>query len=131
MNIHLKGLATVVGALFALWITMLYVDSVDVKDATADVLVPASPDGTTVAGDLVSGLTSEEIRQLQTLLDASGIDPGPIDGLIGPSTQVAIEEGKTLMSLPDSATSAELLEELQRVQDAFLSDLDVFTDAGN
>ena len=129
MNIHLKGLATVVAALFALWITMLYVDSVDVKDATADVLVPEAPEGTTAEGDVVSGLTGEQIRQLQTLLDASGIDPGPIDGLIGPSTQQAIEEGKALMSLPESATASELLDELQRVQDAFLSDLDIIAEA--
>ncbi|ORE91016.1 peptidoglycan-binding protein [Aurantimonas sp. 22II-16-19i] len=37
-----------------------------------------------------SAMTSAEIREVQTMLAKHGIDPGPIDGLMGPRTEAAI-----------------------------------------
>jgi peptidoglycan hydrolase-like protein with peptidoglycan-binding domain len=51
---------------------------------------PAPPDLTKVDTQAVSTLTPDKIRVVQQALQGKGIDPGPIDGIVGPRTREAV-----------------------------------------
>lgn len=42
--------------------------------------------------DAVPALTSDGIRTVQQALQKKGIDPGPIDGILGPQTEQAVRK---------------------------------------
>lgn len=56
--------------------------------ATAQQATP--PDITKVDTQAVPTLTPDKIRAVQQALQSKGIDPGPIDGIIGPRTREAV-----------------------------------------
>ena len=51
---------------------------------------PAPPDLTKVDTQAVPTLTPDKIRVVQQALQGKGIDPGPIDGIVGPRTREAV-----------------------------------------
>jgi cytochrome c peroxidase len=58
--------------------------------------------------------TKEQIQLVQALLKAAGLDPGPVDGLLGSQTQVALrtyqqQQGLQISGVPDEATLNALL----------------------
>jgi peptidoglycan hydrolase-like protein with peptidoglycan-binding domain len=50
-------------------------------------------EGTTMAGEpqLSEGSDGQWVSHLQTILEARGFDPGPIDGIFGPRTEAAVK----------------------------------------
>jgi peptidoglycan hydrolase-like protein with peptidoglycan-binding domain len=76
-----KGLviATIAGASLA---------AIAVFPATAQ--QPAAPDITKVDTAAAPTLNPDKIRVIQQALQSKGIDPGPIDGIIGPRTREAV-----------------------------------------
>lgn len=60
-------------------------------------------------------LTIDEVRELQTWLRAFGLDPGPVDGFIGPLTAAAIKKYEAARLQPVIGTADRpLLERLRR-----------------
>jgi peptidoglycan hydrolase-like protein with peptidoglycan-binding domain len=58
--------------------------------------------------------TKEQIQQVQGRLNAMGLDPGPVDGTLGPQTETALRtyqqrQGLPISGLPDEATVRTLL----------------------
>jgi len=58
-------------------------------------------------------MAAMDVRQAQSSLKAKGFDPGPIDGVLGPRTRVAVQdfqrsEGLTISGQLDAETSARL-----------------------
>lgn len=49
-------------------------------------------------------LTKEQVQQAQERLKAAGLDPGPIDGTMGPQTQAALRIFQQQRGLPPSGT---------------------------
>ena len=57
--------------------------------------------------------TSDQIKMLQQSLQAKGMDPGPIDGFMGPKTQAALRAYQKDQNLPQTGqTDAQTLEKL-------------------
>lgn len=56
-------------------------------------------------------LSQTEISELQTALTDAGLDPGPIDGILGELTRTAIEEAAAAMRLTEPS-DREVLEQL-------------------
>lgn len=77
---------------------------------------PATPAGTPApAPDNTGPLTVDEVRELQTWLKAFGLDPGPVDGFMGPLTVAAIKKYETARLQPvTGAADRPLLERLRR-----------------
>ena len=62
------------------------------------------------------GLTSKQIRLIQTGLSELGYDPGPVEGKIGQKTNNAIRDFQRDRSMPPTGqVSGELLAELKKV----------------
>ena len=62
----------------------------------------------------IETLSSEQVRELQTLLKKHGYDPGEIDGKVGNSTREAVKKAQLKYDLPaDSYPSADLLARLR------------------
>ncbi|NEV64372.1 proton-conducting transporter membrane subunit [Thiorhodococcus minor] len=60
-------------------------------------------------------LTNDLVLMAQDHLDALGIDPGPLDGLIGPQTRGAIRAFERLQEMPETgALDVDLLQRLHR-----------------
>jgi hypothetical protein len=60
-----------------------------------------TPKAAKAAGD-------ESVRQLQQALKDKGFDPGPVDGVMGPRTQAAMDQAKSAgATIPGVASSAE------------------------
>lgn len=60
-------------------------------------------------------LTVDEVREVQTWLKAFGVDPGPIDGVVGPLTAAAIKKYEAARLQPVTGTAdRSLLERLRR-----------------
>ena len=60
-------------------------------------------------------LTADEVRELQTWLKAFGLDPGPVDGFMGPLTAAAITKYEAARRQPVTGTADRpLLERLRR-----------------
>jgi len=60
-------------------------------------------------------LTVDEVRELQTWLKAFGLDPGPVDGFMGPLTAAAIKKYEAARLQPITGTADRpLLERLRR-----------------
>jgi hypothetical protein len=57
--------------------------------------------------------TSDQVKMLQQSLQAKGMDPGPIDGFMGPKTQAALRAYQKDQNLPQTGqTDAQTLEKL-------------------
>jgi hypothetical protein len=57
--------------------------------------------------------TSDQVKMLQQSLQAKGMDPGPIDGFMGPKTQAALRAYQKDQNLPQTGQSdAQTLEKL-------------------
>jgi len=75
-------------------------DDGTVGQATWDALVAAAGSGGgTVAPVVVYGTISESVLQLQSMLDALGHGPGPIDGIFGPKTSAAVGRFQAFVGL--------------------------------
>ena len=62
------------------------------------------------------GLSAAEAGELEALLAALALDPGPVDGTLDAATATAIAEFQAMAGLPaDGKPSARLLEELRAV----------------
>jgi hypothetical protein len=60
-------------------------------------------------------LTADEVREVQTWLKAFGLDPGPLDGFMGPLTTAAIKKYEAARLQPVTGTADRpLLERLRR-----------------
>ena len=82
------------------------------EQAAAPAAKPAPPPPT---ASNAAPLTMDEVRELQTWLKAFGLDPGPIDGFMGPLTTVAIKKYEAARLQPVTGTADRpLLERLRR-----------------
>jgi lytic murein transglycosylase len=65
-------------------------------------------------GDKIPGLSSDEMRELQSLLTKRGFDVGRIDGILGVKSRQAVRQMQIKFKLPaDSWPTAELLARLR------------------
>ena len=63
---------------------------------------------------IVKSLDQDQMLQLQKLLAAMGLDPGPLDGKLGSATRTAAKQAQLKLGLPaDSYPSLELLQKLK------------------
>jgi peptidoglycan hydrolase-like protein with peptidoglycan-binding domain len=46
--------------------------------------------------------SSEQVKNLQKALQDKGVDPGPIDGIMGPKTQAALRSYQKDQKLPET-----------------------------
>jgi peptidoglycan hydrolase-like protein with peptidoglycan-binding domain len=57
--------------------------------------------------------TSDQVKMLQQSLQDKGMDPGPIDGVMGPKTQAALRAYQKDQNLPQTGrTDPQTLEKL-------------------
>jgi peptidoglycan hydrolase-like protein with peptidoglycan-binding domain len=82
-------------------------------DQPSEVDVPTGPDGQPLPP--AASLDPQElVREIQLALAERGLDPGPADGVIGPSTRDAIRAYQAAVGLPvDGRATAALLEDLR------------------
>jgi hypothetical protein len=79
----------------------------------------ASASASTAAGQAptqanTAPLTGDEVRELQTWLKAFGLDPGPVDGFMGPLTETAIKKYEATRLQPVTGMADRLLLERLR-----------------
>jgi peptidoglycan hydrolase-like protein with peptidoglycan-binding domain len=56
---------------------------------------------------------SDQVKSLQKALQDKGMDPGPVDGMMGPKTQAALRAYQKDQNLPQTGrTDAQTLEKL-------------------
>ena len=68
-------------------------------------------------GEKIPGLSTDEVRELQTLLSKHGFDVGRIDGILGLKSRQAVRTMQIKLKLPaDSWPTPELLAQLQRAR---------------
>jgi carboxyl-terminal processing protease len=53
---------------------------------------------------MTGGASSEQVKSVQKALQAKGMDPGPIDGIMGPKTTAALKAFQKDQKLTDSGT---------------------------
>ena len=58
------------------------------------------------------GMRSDATRALQAALAAAGFDPGPVDGIFGHATEVAVAAGRQTFGLGEGGVDAALLDRL-------------------
>jgi peptidoglycan hydrolase-like protein with peptidoglycan-binding domain len=63
--------------------------------------------------DSAASLTPDEIRDLQSRLEAAGFNPGAIDGVIGRQTRSAVREYAEAQGIPNAAATRDLLSRLR------------------
>ena len=63
-------------------------------------------------------LTGEEVGQIQADLTALGFDPGPVDGIMGGSTQGAIDAAIVQYQLDVAASNREVYDYVRALADA-------------
>ena len=63
-------------------------------------------------------LTGEEVGQIQADLTALGFDPGPVDGIMGGSTQGAIDAAIVQYQLDVAASNREVYDYVRSLADA-------------
>lgn len=81
------------------------------QPAAQPVTAPAAPPPTANSAPL----SMEEIRELQTRLKAFGLNPGPVDGFLGPLTAAAIKRYEAGRAPPATGTAdRQLLERLRK-----------------
>ena len=61
-----------------------------------------APSGTSSLPSLGTGVTTQQVRSAQQALQGSGVNPGPIDGVIGPRTQQAVRDFQKRENLPQT-----------------------------
>jgi peptidoglycan hydrolase-like protein with peptidoglycan-binding domain len=69
----------------------------------------------------VEKLSEKDVRDIQSALKSLGLDPGPIDGILGPKTKRAITEFQKkqelrVTGLPDEKT-VQALNDMEELQD--------------
>jgi peptidoglycan hydrolase-like protein with peptidoglycan-binding domain len=65
-------------------------------------------------GDKIPSLSTDQVRELQTILTKQGFDVGRIDGILGTKSRQAIRQMQIKFKLPaDSWPTAELLSHLR------------------
>ena len=72
-------------------IALLSLPAIAVVSATAPLAESAAPAVRSLDMDAVPTLDQNAIRQVQLALQKKGIDPGPIDGVLGPRTRAAVK----------------------------------------
>jgi His-Xaa-Ser repeat protein HxsA len=58
--------------------------------------------GSKKAGSANGQASSEQVKNLQKALQDKGVDPGPIDGIMGPKTQAALRNYQKDQKLPET-----------------------------
>jgi peptidoglycan hydrolase-like protein with peptidoglycan-binding domain len=53
---------------------------------------------------MTGGASTEQVKSVQQALQAKGMDPGPIDGIMGPKTAAALKAFQKDQKLTDSGT---------------------------
>jgi len=71
-------------------IALLSLPAIAVVTATAPLAQSAAPAVRSLNMDARPSLDQNAIRQVQQALQKKGIDPGPIDGIVGPRTRAAV-----------------------------------------
>ncbi len=61
-----------------------------------------APSGTSSLPSVGAGVTTQQVRSAQQALQGSGVNPGPIDGVIGPRTQQAVRDFQKRENLPQT-----------------------------
>ena len=117
MRQHIQGLVLLILMLVALWATLdlagpVLDDALSGEDSalhaeTAEVVEPGDE------GVLPPPPTTEEVLELQAALTEAGYDPGTIDGLMGPATQVAADQAIADRGLPDTISHRSLTNRLR------------------
>ncbi len=98
MRIHIQGIA-LLGAVFlvllgiANWAAPVVNEAFSSEGAIQATSSPEPPIGSEEEAEDLP-LNTEEIAQLQTLLESINYDMGGIDGIIGPKTREAINQAK-------------------------------------
>jgi len=117
MRQHIQGLILLIVMLLVLWVTTNMAGPV-MSDAfsgddpalhaeAAEVVPPGEEE------ELAVPLNTDEILELQAALTQLGYDPGPIDGLMGSSTEAAAAQALIDRDLPATTDNRSLLELLQ------------------
>ncbi|RMH87211.1 MAG: hypothetical protein D6683_00220 [Actinomyces sp.] len=123
MRTHIQGVVVLVAVLAALWGTVRLAGPAVSDALSGQGAVAATPADDVV--DLATGtaepadepLTADEFVQLQGGLLFAGYDPGPVDGIMGPSTRAAIDAARADLGLDDDASDRDVLEALQEMAD--------------
>ena len=53
---------------------------------------------------MAGGASAEQVKSVQKALQAKGMDPGPIDGVMGPKTTAALKAFQKDQKLTESGT---------------------------
>jgi peptidoglycan hydrolase-like protein with peptidoglycan-binding domain len=64
--------------------------------------VTAPPSGASASPSVGPLATAEQIRSAQQALHGSGVNPGPIDGILGPRTEQALRDYQKKQNLPQT-----------------------------
>jgi len=112
MRVHLQGAFLLLVMLLAFWVVANWGATVisSAWGSESGVIVARVRDeaaATVAVGDIA--LDGTEVADLQAALTAAGIDPGPVDGILGDQTRSAIEQAKSALNLIGSS-DRELLE---------------------
>ncbi len=121
MRTHLQGLIVLLAALAGLWGTARLAGPAVGDALRGDGAVAAASSDDVV--DLATAtdepadepLTGDEIAELQAGLLFAGYDPGPIDGIMGPSTRAAVTAAIADLGLGDGIGDRGVLEALRRM----------------
>jgi peptidoglycan hydrolase-like protein with peptidoglycan-binding domain len=60
------------------------------------------PSGTSSLPSVGTGVTTQQVRSVQQALQGIGVNPGPIDGVMGPRTQQAVRDYQKKENLPQT-----------------------------
>jgi putative peptidoglycan binding protein len=60
------------------------------------------PTGSSPLPSVGTAVTTQQVRSAQQALQGSGVDPGPIDGVMGPRTQQAVRDYQKKQNLPQT-----------------------------
>lgn len=117
MRHHFQGVILLIVMLVALWVTLSVAGPVvddaltgeeKALNAKSFEVVPED-----VAEDLPPPLTEQEVLELQAALTEAGYSPGTIDGVLGPTTQGAVDLAIADRNLPQTTTYRSLTSRLQ------------------
>jgi|FEC22Drversion2_1045045.scaffolds.fasta_scaffold00312_48 Putative peptidoglycan binding domain len=88
-------------------------DVVEVKATPPPQPEPVAPPPPAPPQSSTAPLTREEIKEMQGKLGAAGFAAGPVDGIVGPQTQAALQRYTQARSLPKPEPTQEVLSRLR------------------